>query len=116
MKERFSDYADNYKEYKEFIYHLFDKRPPNDGLDAQYEGLYFLDEDKLTERERLIMMLSVIKWEVDHNMLTDELKGELEYYYDEVISGRFSKNIRKEDLDSIISDLSECYNRVFTLQ
>ncbi len=113
MKERFSDYADNYEEYRDFIYYLFDERPPIDGLDAQYEGLYFLDEDELTERERFIMMLSVIKWEVEHDMLTDELKDELEYYYDEVISGRFRKHIRKEDLSSIMSDLSECYNKVF---
>ena len=113
MKECFADYADSYDEYKSFICSLFKDRPPIDGQDAQCEGLYFLDEDELSERERLIMMLSVIKWEVDNDMLTEELKDELDYYYDEMTSGRLIKHIHKEDLASIKKDLSDCYKRVF---
>jgi len=115
MKERFSDYADNYIEYRDFIYFMFKKRPPMDGEEAQFEGLYFLDENELTERERLIMMLSVIKWEVEHNMLTEELKNELDYYYDEVTSGRLEKHITKDDYKLILHDLTECYQRVFCI-
>ena len=59
------------------------------------------------------MMLSVIKWETDHDMLTDELKDELDYYYDELTSGRLKKHIRKKDLISITQDLTDCYNLVF---
>ena len=113
MKERFSDYADSYDEYKSFIYSFFKDRPPIDGFDAQRNGLYFLDEDTLSERERLIMMLSVIKWEIGHDMLTDELKDELDYYYDELTSGRLKKHIHKKDLISITQDLTDCYNLVF---
>lgn len=113
MKERFSDYADTYDEYKSFIYSFFKDRPPIDGFDAQQNGLYFLDEDTLSERERLIMMLSVIKWEIDHDMLTGELKDELDYYYDELTSGRLKKHIRTKDLIAITKDLTDCYNVVF---
>lgn len=113
MKERFSDYADNYIEYRNFIDFMFNKRPPSDGAEAQREGLYFLNENELTERERLIMMLSVIKWEIEHNMLTEELKDELDYYYDEFTSGRLEKHFAKEDYILISQDLKECYQRVF---
>ena len=113
MDERFSDYADNYKEYLEFVYYLFNEREPLDGEDAQREGLYFLEEDKLTERERLIMMLSVIKWEIEHNMLTDELRDELDYYYNEFLSGRLKEHIYQEDRIAITKDLTECYQKVF---
>lgn len=74
---------------------------------------FFLSEDELSERERLIMMLSVIKWEIDHDMLTDELEGELGYYYDELTSGRLLKHIYKKDFLSITTDLSDCYKQVF---
>ncbi|MGN0539023.1 MAG: hypothetical protein ACI4KI_04135 [Candidatus Fimenecus sp.] len=113
MTDCFSDYADNYEEYLHFIYYLFNKREPFDGEEAQREGLYFLEEDKLTERERLIMMLSVIKWEIEHNMLTDELRDELDYYYDEFTSGRLTIHINPEDIRAITKDLTECYKKVF---
>ena len=74
---------------------------------------FFLNEDELTERERLIMMLSVIKWEIEHNMLTEELKDELDYYCDEFTSGRLEKHIAKEDYILISQDLKECYQQVF---
>ena len=113
MKDRFSDYADNYTEYKNFIYSFLKDRPITDGYDAQCDGLYFIDEDTLTERERLIMMLSVIKWEIDHDMLTEELKDELDYYYDELISERLLLHIEAEDLQAIKTDLTDCYKKVF---
>lgn len=113
MKECFADYADSYEEYKSFIYSYFKDRPPVTGYEAQCNGLHFLSEDELSERERLIMMLSVIKWEIDHNMLTNELEGELDYYYDELTSGRLKKHIHKKDLISITKDLTDCYNKVF---
>ena len=113
MKERFSDYADNYTEYRDFIYALFKERPITDGYDAQEDGLYFIPESSLTERERLIMMLSVIKWEIEHDMLTSELKDELDYYYDELTSGRLKKHIHQEDLEAITTDLTECFKKVF---
>ena len=114
MKECFADYAESYEEYRSFIYSYFKDRPPVTGYEAQCNGLHFLPENDLSERERLIMMLSVIKWEIDHNMLTEELKGELGYYYDEMTSGRLMKHIYKKDLLLIKEDLSDCYKRVFS--
>ena len=59
------------------------------------------------------MILSVIKWEVDNDMLTDELKNELNYYYGELTSGRLNKHIHKKDLISITKDFTDCYKIVF---
>ena len=108
MKECFADYANSYEEYNSFIYSYFKDRPPVTGYEAQCNGLHFLSEDELSERERLIMMLSVIKWEIDHDMLTDELEGELDYYYDELTSGRLKKHIRAKDFIAITKDLTNC--------
>ena len=113
MRECFSDYADNYEEYKSFIYYYFDKRPPMDGFEAQMEGICFIREEDVTERERFIMILSVIVWEIEHDMLTEELTGELEYYYYEWESGRLKQHIRKDDLLAMRRDLLVSYKKVF---
>ena len=113
MQDCFSDYADNYIEYRDFIYSYFADRPITDGYDAQREGLEFLDESTLTERERFIMVMSVIKWEIEHDMLTPELEGELDYYYDEFVTGRLAEHINSEDVEPITTDLIECYKKIF---
>lgn len=113
MKEYFSNYAENYEEYKDFINYLFTKRPPIDGQEAQIEGISFFNQDDVTERERLIIVLSVIKWEIEHDMLTEELAGELDYYYHEYQLGRLDQHIHPIDRAMIVHDLIECYQKIF---
>lgn len=113
MKELFSNYAENYEEYKEFIHYLFTKRPPIDGQEAQREGICYFNQNDVTERERLIIILSVIKWEIDHDMLTEELAGELDYYYHEYQLGNLNQHIAPIDKTMIVHDLIECYKKIF---
>lgn len=106
-------FEDNYKEYLEDTYELLENRNIKTGFQAQCNCLYDTDESSLTERERLIMMLPVIKWEVENDVLTPELKDELELYYEEVTEGKFDNLLGEDEVEAVKHDLFECYEKVF---
>lgn len=106
-------FEDNYMEYLEDTYNLLDSRNTRTGSQAQDYCLHDTDESSLTERERLVMILPVIKYEIEHNMLTEELEDELYLYYEDIISGKFDGLLGDDEEEAIKRDLFECYIKVF---
>ncbi len=86
---------------------------PENGTEAQNAMLWDIDEDSLEEAERLNVILALIKWEIENDKLTDELKDELYLYYQDYTKGNLANIIDDNESDSVINDLSECYNKVF---
>lgn len=106
-------HEDNYMEYREMYSELLTSRNVKDGTEAQQQCLYDTDESSLTERERFIMILAVIVWEIDHNILTPELEDELYLYYEDVTSGKFDGLLGDDEVDEIKKDLFRSYETVF---
>ena len=71
------------------------------------------DDSQLTERERLMCILPVIKWMIEHDMLTKECKTELRIYYREYNEGKFDGLLGDDEADEIRKDLFDCYHKVF---
>lgn len=106
-------YEDNYNEYLELTYEICESRKLKTGAQVQDHCLYDTDESSLTERERFIMILSVIMYETEHNILTPEIKGELGYYYRTYKNGLLSDMLGDDEREQAIKDLCNCYNKVF---
>lgn len=87
---------------------------PKSGTEAQTAMLWDIDEDSLEEAERLNVMLALIKWEIEHGMLTDELKDELYLYYEDYTKGKITNILADYESDIVINDLTECYRKVFS--
>lgn len=75
--------------------------------------LYEFPESNLEEAERLNVILPLIKWCVEHNELTDELKDELYLYYEDYIGGKLNDILAEYEAEEVIKDLIECYKKVF---
>ena len=107
-------YEDNYNEYLELTYEICESRKLKTGAQVQDHCLYDTDESSLTERERFIMILSVIMYETEHDILTPEIKGELEYYYyDWYRNGLLNDTLGDDEKEQAIKDLCSCYDKVF---
>ncbi|MBQ7522944.1 MAG: hypothetical protein IJT07_00255 [Oscillospiraceae bacterium] len=104
---------DTYLSWKEFAYYVLDDINPTCGRDAQEFFLYQMDEDSLTERERLFAILSAISYELDHDMLTQELKGELRYYYAQYKNGNLATLLNKDEREEVQNELLNFYQKVF---
>ena len=107
------DYEDTYMAWKEDELSRLERRKPKSGAQVQDISLHDTDESQLTERERLIMIMSVIIYEVDHNMLTTEICGELDYYYGMLIDGELEGMLADNEKDELIGDLKKYYSIVF---
>ena len=106
-------FDDKYKDYLEHTYSFLDHIHAESGWEAQCLVVHDTDEDQLTERERLLMMLPVIKYEIDHDMLTPELKDELDLYHEDVMNGKFDGQLGDDEEEIIKRDLCACYQAVF---
>lgn len=106
-------YEDNYNEYLELTYEICESRKLKTGAQVQDHCLHDTDESSLTERERFIMILSVIMYETEHNILTPEIKGELGYYYRTYKNGLLSDMLGDDEREQAIKDLRNCYDKVF---
>lgn len=106
-------YEDNYNEYLEMTYEICESRKLKTGTQVQDHCLHDTDESSLTERERFIMILSVIMYETEHNILTPEIKGELGYYYRTYKNGLLSDMLGDDEREQAIKDLCNCYDKVF---
>ncbi len=76
-------------------------------------SLHDTDESQLTERERLIMILSVVIYEVEHNMLTEEMRGEPDYYYGMLADGEPEGILAENEKVDLIGDFKKYYTMVF---
>lgn len=105
-------FEDNYMEFLENTYEILSDRVPRNGKEVQEICLDNVDP-RITERERLLFMLPVIKYEVEHDMLTEEVKDELYLYYNDIISGNFDGLLGEDEEEIIKCDVISCYNQVF---
>jgi len=106
-------FEDNYMEWREYTYKFLDRRSPKNGQIAQQYALEDTDDSQLTERERLLCILPVIKWMIEHDMLTKECKMELKIYYREFNEGKFDGLLGDDEADEIRKDLFDCYHKAF---
>ena len=106
-------FEDNYMEWREGSYFVLEEVKPEDGQFAQDYMLGDTDDSQLTERERLMCILPVIKWMIEHDMLTKECKTELRIYYREFNEGKFNGLLGDDEVDEIRKDLFDCYHKVF---
>ena len=106
-------FDDNYMEWREDTYYILGKIRFTNGQAAQDYLLGDTDDSELTKRERLLSVLSLIKWMIEHSMLTKECKTELRIYYREFNEGKFNGLLGDDEVDEIRKDLFECYHKVF---
>ena len=106
-------YEDKYTDYLEMFYDISIKHNLKTGNDVQDMCLYDTDENSLSERDRFVMILAVVVYEVEHDILTPEMKDELGYYYREYNNGMFDGILGEDEEEKIVKDLTDCYNKVF---
>lgn len=107
------DYEDTYMAWKEDEISRLERLNPKSGAQVQDLSLHDTDESQLTERERLIMILSVVIYEVEHNMLTAEIRGELGYYHRMLKEGRLEGMLAENEAAEIKADIEKYYAAVF---
>lgn len=108
------DYASQTEEVQEMLKRIIEARGGNDGikyLEATY--LYNYNDSLLREDERLSVILPLIKACAEYNYVSEELKGELEYYYDFYEKGKLDFALNDLDKDIVVKDLVYCYQLVF---
>ena len=75
--------------------------------------LYEFDESVLEEAERLNVILPLIKWCAENDMMTENVKGELQWYHRAYLSGFLDEILDEEEKEEVISDLLKAYHIVF---
>lgn len=106
-------FDNTYMESKAEDFALLERRKPKSGEQVQDWLLHDTDESQLTERERLIMILSAIAYEVEHNMLTEELSDELYFYHQDLQNGKLDGLLGENEETEIRADIEKCYALVF---
>lgn len=106
-------FEDSYSLFLEYQYYTIKARGAKTGREAEQFCLDNTDDSQLTERERLIFILPVIKWEIENNQLTPPLKDELEIYYRDVSQGKFDNLLGDDEIDLVKKDLFDCYHKIF---
>ena len=71
------------------------------------------DESTLEEAERLNVLLPLIKWCVEHNVMTKNLEGELALYYKDYTQGKLDDILADYEAEEVIADLVWCYQTHF---
>ncbi len=77
--------------------------------DLQNGYLYYNVDLQDDERDRLCVMLPLIKLQIEKLGLTEELLEELEIYYREFNKGRFDELFEDFELQQIKEDILWCY-------
>jgi len=104
---------DTYMAWRADEYARLERLNPKSGAQVQDLSLHDTDESKLTERERLIMILTAIAYEVDHNMLTEELSDELYFYYQDLLTGKLDGILGDNEKAAVTADIEKYYAAVF---
>lgn len=108
------EHEDTYMAWKEEEFARLKTLNPQSGAQVQDLSLHTTDEAQLTERERLVMILIAIAYEVEHNMLTEELSDELYFYYQELHESKLDGILGDNEKDEIIADIEKYYTMVFS--
>ena len=92
---------------------LMKKRNNLTGESVQCEWLSNFNENILEEAERLNVVLQVMRWQTEHNDVTEEIKGEIDWYYNAFKNDNFEKEIDEEERELVKRIFFECYNKAF---
>ena len=106
-------HEDTYMAWKADEFARLEKLNPKSGAHVQDLSLHDTDESKLTERERLIMILTAIAYEVEHDMLTEELSDELYFYYQDLHSGKLDGILGENEAEEVKADIEKYHATVF---
>ncbi len=106
-------YDFDYEGVKEMFEHRFNGRKNLTGKYAQCSWLPNFDESILEEGERLNILLPLMQWQTEHEDVTEEIKGEMEWYYDAFEYDNFEKEIDEEERELVKKVFFECYNKAF---
>lgn len=106
-------YDITYKDMEEIFLSRMRLDSPATGERAANSWLPEFDENKLQEAERLNVILPLIKWCVERDLLTDELKDELDLYYEDYTNGVLDGILADYEADDVIADLTACYKKIF---
>ena len=106
-------YDFDYEGVKEMFDHRFRDMKDLDSECVQYGWLPEFNESILEEGERLNILLPVMQWQTEHNDVTEEIEGEMGWYYDAFINNDFEKEIDEEERELVKKIFFECYNKAF---
>ena len=106
-------YHITYKDMKELFLEFAEQRKFTTGEQADISWLSEFDENRLKEAERLNVILPLIKWCVENDLLTEELEDELYLYYEDYTCGRLDGILAEYEAEEVIKDLTGCYKKVF---
>lgn len=107
------EHEDTYMAWKEDEFARLERLNPKNGAQVQDLSLHDTDESQLTERERLVMILTAIAFEVEHNMLTEELSDELYFYYQDLQAGKLDGILGDNEKAAVTADIEKYYAAVF---
>ena len=98
-----------YQEVKSDCYECLSNPAPISGKNAQANWLWDQGEMQNNERDRLITLLPLICYEIEHGILTEELLDEVEIYYEDYKAGVFNGLLGDDEIEEIEKDLFWCY-------
>ena len=103
----------DYEDMKEMFDDLNKKRNDLTGKRVHCNWLSEFNESILEEGERLNVLLPLMQWQTEHDDVTEEIKGEMEWYYDAFEYDNFEKEIDEEERELVKKIFFECYNKAF---
>ena len=86
---------------------------PKTGEEAETMHLWDTDENSLQEAERLNMLLPLMKWEAEKNLVTKGIGSEIYLYYRDLVNGKLDPILGDDEADEVKRVLTECFNKVF---
>ena len=75
--------------------------------------LWEFDESALEDAERLNVLLPLIRWSIEQNMMIDFLENELNRYYSRYINNELGDILAEYEAKEVITDLIWCYKTHF---
>ena len=106
-------YDFDYEGVKEIFDHRFSDEKNLSGKRVQHGWLPEFNESTLEEGERLNILLPLMQWQTEHDDVTEEIKGEMEWYYEAFEYDNFEKEIDEEERELVKKIFFECYNKAF---
>ena len=103
----------DYEGLKETFEYRFKDEKNLSGKRVQHGWLPEFNESTLEEGERLNILLPLMQWQTEHDDVTEEIKGEMEWYYDAFEYDNFEKEIDEEERELVKKIFFECYNKAF---
>ena len=103
----------DYAEIKKMFDYRIENRKDLTGESIQCGWLPNFNENILEEAERLNVILPVMQWQTEHNDVTEEIKGELGWYYNAFKNDNFEEKIDEEERELVKKIFFECYDKAF---